>query len=251
MELSSKEHFKAYVGIDWADKKHDICLQPADSNSREFTNILHTAEAIDEWAKKLHKRFKGPIAVAVELSKGPIVYALQKYDFIVVFPIDPTKLARYRVAFKPSRAKDDPTDAEFALDLMCRYPDKFKPLRQQGSEVRKLMYLVEQRRKFVDDKRRFSNRLINTLKQYYPQILDWFAHRDTLLFCNFIIRWPSLQKIKRSRESTIVDFFHANNGRSRVRIEQCLKATKESMPLMHIPNETDHSLQAKLITFCN
>jgi hypothetical protein len=39
----------------------------------------------------------------------------------VLFPIDPTLLAKYREAFKPSRAKDDPTDAQLALDLMRRY----------------------------------------------------------------------------------------------------------------------------------
>ena len=60
----------------------------------------------------------GPIAVALELSKGPIVSALQKYDFFVIFPIDPTTLANYRKAFTPSGAKDDPTDAELALDLL-------------------------------------------------------------------------------------------------------------------------------------
>jgi len=63
----------------------------------------------------LHQRFNGPIAVAIELSKGPIVSALQKYDFIVIYPINPYTLAKYRVTFTPSRAKDDPTDAELAV----------------------------------------------------------------------------------------------------------------------------------------
>jgi hypothetical protein len=51
------------------------------------------------------------------LLSGPIVYALQKYDFLVLFPINPSTLAKYREAFTPSRAKDDPTDAELALDF--------------------------------------------------------------------------------------------------------------------------------------
>lgn len=49
------------------------------------------------------------MAIAVELSKGPIVYALQKYDFFVIHPVNPTTLAKYRKAFNPSGAKDDPT----------------------------------------------------------------------------------------------------------------------------------------------
>ena len=35
-------------------------------------------------------------------------------------PIDPSMLARYREAFKPSGAKDDPTDAALTVDLVVR-----------------------------------------------------------------------------------------------------------------------------------
>jgi hypothetical protein len=78
--------------------------------------------------KGLHKRFGSPIAV--ELRRGPIVYALQQYDFLVIVPINPTTLAKYRTAFKTSKAKNAPTDAEFALELMLRYPNHFPPLNQ-------------------------------------------------------------------------------------------------------------------------
>jgi len=76
----------------------------------------------------LYRRFGGPMAVALELCKGPLVYALQKYDFFVIFPVNPSTLAKYREAFTPSRAKDDPTDAELALDLIQRHADRFTPL---------------------------------------------------------------------------------------------------------------------------
>jgi len=115
--------YTAFIGIDWADTKHDICLQAADSDQREFACIPHQVDRIEQWALSLHQRFGGPIAIALELTKGPIVYALQKYDFLVLFPINPSTLAKYREAFTPSRAKDDPTDAELALDLLLRHPD--------------------------------------------------------------------------------------------------------------------------------
>jgi transposase len=100
------------------------------------------------------------------------VYALQKYDFIVLFPINPTTLARYREAFKPSYAKDDPTDAEHALELLLRHRDKLKRLAPQSAEMRTLICLVEQRRRLVGDLVRFTNRLGDALKQYYPQALE-------------------------------------------------------------------------------
>ena len=62
--------YSAYVGIDWANSKHDVCVQQANSDAREFNVIQHRAEAIDAWVKGLRLRYGGTIAVAVELSKG-------------------------------------------------------------------------------------------------------------------------------------------------------------------------------------
>ena len=223
--------YKAFVGLDWADKKHDICLQSADSSKREFYQIQHTVDAIEQWAYSLKERFDGNIAVALELSKGPIVYALQQFDFITLFPVNPTTLARYRTAFKISSAKDDPTDAEFALELMLRYPEKITPLKTQSEDMRKLASLVEMRRKLVEDRRRFSNRLIATLKQYYPQILDWFSHRSTTLFCDFILRWSSLQELKKARKSSVISFFKSSSSRTVPLIEERLQGIKDAKPL--------------------
>jgi hypothetical protein len=151
----------------------------------------------------LHQRFGGPIAVALELAKGPIVSALQKYDFFILFPINPTTLAKYRQAFKPSRAKDDPSDAELALDLLLRHPERFAPLRPQSASMRSLTSLVEQRRLLVGDRIRFTNRLRSAFKQYFPQTLDWFEHIDTMLFCDFLSRWPTLSAVKRAGSKTL------------------------------------------------
>ena len=33
--------FSAFVGIDWADRKHDVCVQRAGEEAREFDRIAH------------------------------------------------------------------------------------------------------------------------------------------------------------------------------------------------------------------
>ena len=192
MNLISEKPFTAFVGIDWADSKHDICIQASDSLQREFGRLPHQVDDIEQWAQSLHQRFSGPIAVAIELSKGPIVYALQKYDYFVIFPINPSTLAKYREAFQPSGAKDDPRDAELALELLLTHPEHFERLQPQSTEIRALTTLVEHRRSLVNERVCITNRLRNTLKQYYPQALEWFDRIDTRLFCDFIERWPTL-----------------------------------------------------------
>jgi transposase len=227
--------FTAFIGIDWADTKHDICIQPAGSQEREFDRIAHQPEQIERWAHEVHRRFGGPIAVMLELSKGPIVSALQKYDFFVLFPINPSTLAKYREAFKPSRAKDDPTDAEIAIDLVLRHRDRFKPLRPQSTEMRTLVHLVEKRRRLVDDRRRFANRLICALKAYYPQPVEWFSHKETFVFSAFITQWPTLQQVKRARQNTLKRFFREHHVRRPNLIEARIQAIRTATALTDDP----------------
>ena len=245
MKSISDGEFTAFIGIDWADAKHDLCLQPADVGKRDFDSFPHQVDRIEQWACSMHQRFGGPIAIALELAKGPIVYALQKYDFFVLFPINPSTLAKYREAFKPSRAKDDPTDAEHALDLLLHHRDRLKALKPQSAEMRTLLYLVEQRRRLVGDKTRFVNRLCSVLKQYFPQALDWFEERDTTLFCDFLTRWPTLKQVKRARKASLETFFHAHKLRFAKVIEARICAIKAAIPLTEdVAIITTHQLQA-------
>ena len=223
--------YSAYVGIDWADSKHDVCIQPKNSDTREFGVIRHRAEAIDAWVKDLHQRYGGCIAMAVELSKGPIVSALQKYDFIDIFPVNPSTLAKYREAFQPSRAKDDPTDAELALDMLLRHPEHFKVLKPQSAQMRALATLVEQRRSLADDLVRITNRLRSALKQYYPQVLEWFEHIDTPLFCAFVKRWPTLMQARRARANTLRRFFHEHHMYREAVLDNRRQAINSARPL--------------------
>lgn len=227
-----QQPFTAWVGLDWADTKHDICVQAAAGDSRrEFGCIPHKVAAIDAWANGLHRRFGGPIAVALELAKGPIVAALQKYDFLVLFPINPATLAKYREAFQPSGAKDDPGDAELALDLLLHHPDRFHPLRPQSAAMRSLMSLVEQRRQLIGDENRLTNRLCDALKQYYPQALEWFDDRGTVLFCDFLERWPTLRSVRQARRTTLESFFHAHHCRNASRIKMRIESIRAAAGL--------------------
>jgi hypothetical protein len=48
---SLSQHFTAYVGIDWADTKHYICLQGGNEDHRQFDCIPYEVDCIDEWAR--------------------------------------------------------------------------------------------------------------------------------------------------------------------------------------------------------
>jgi len=71
----------AFIAIDWADRKHVWKLQPAASEPCEQGELEQTPEAIEVWAGQLATRFQGrPIAVALEQSRGAVVFALTKFS---------------------------------------------------------------------------------------------------------------------------------------------------------------------------
>jgi transposase len=232
MTPTSHDTVAAFVGIDWADAKHDVCLQPAGSAQRECFQLEHTPEASDAWVTTLRTRFHGqPVAICLELTKGPIVSALRQYDLLVLCPINPLTLARYREAFTPSRAKDDPTDAALQLELLLTHRDKLQPLQPQSPTMRALAQLVEHRRRVVGDKVRLTNRLPSTLKNYFPQVLHWFQEKDTTIFCDFLRRWPTLKAAQLARRATLETFFRAHHGRYAEVIAQRIAAIKSATPL--------------------
>jgi len=232
MTPNSHAVFAAFGGIDWAEAKHDGCLQAAGSATRERCQLEPTPEAIDAWGTTLRTRFNGqPVAIGLELHQGPLVFALRKDDFLVLFPINPLTLARYREAFTPSRAQDDPTDAELPLELLLTPRDKLQPLNPHSPTMRALEQLVEHRRRVVGDKVRITNRLTSTLKNYFPQVLHWFQDNDTHIFCDFLSRWPTLKAAQLARRATRETFFRDHHVRSEDVIAQRLQALKAATPL--------------------
>src|SRR5437870_607658 len=232
MTQPSHDTFAAFIGIDWADAKHDGCLQAAGTAKREYFQLEHTPEAIDAWVTTLRTRFNGqPVAVCLELTKGPLVSALRTYDFLVLFPLNPLTLARYREAFTPSRAKDAPTDAALQLELLLTHRDKLHPLTPQSPTMRALEQLVEHRRRVVGDNVRITNRLTRTLKNYFPHVLQWLQEKETAIFCDVLRRWPTLKAVQLARRSTLDTFFRAHHVRYADVIPQRIQAIKSATPL--------------------
>lgn len=214
MKAFDVSNFAALIGIDWADRKHDICEVNPQTNKQHFSVISSQPKAINAWANEIKRKYNGQlVAVACELKKGPLIYALSKFSHIVLFTINPSSVAKYRKAFTHSGAKDDPTDAAIQVEILQLHMHKLNVITPDSESVRSLAQLVEYRRKLVQDRVNLTNRITTTLKNYYPHALDWLKEKDTMIFCDFLIRWPSLEQAKRARKQTLVDFFNQHNSR--------------------------------------
>ena len=232
MKAYNINDFATLIGVDWADTKHDICEHPANTNDYQYSVIKNNPESLHDWAMDLKTRYPNQqIAVACELKKGPLIYALTKYSHITIFTINPSTVAKYRKAFTPSGAKDDPSDAYTQVEILSLHMSKLTVIEPEPASIRSLTQLVEYRRSVVQDGVDLTNKITATLKNYYPQVLEWFDEKDTLIFCDFITKWPSLSLVKRARKQTLLDFFTQHNSRYADTNEARIAKIKAAMPL--------------------
>lgn len=225
--------FAAFVGLDWADQKHDLVLYDAQGGKPQPQQLPHTPEAIDEWACGLRQRFGGRlIAVCFEQSRGAIAYALLKYDFLILFPLPPTRLAAYRESFVSSGAKNDASDATLLLDYLLRHRDQLRHWQPDSPATRELQLLAEARREAVNQRTRLSNQLTAVLKTYFPQALTLVGcDVDTPLAGDFLAKWSSLAAVQRATPAALRKFYYAHRCRQEERIAERLALVKSAIPL--------------------
>ena len=231
-ETLEPEEFGAYIGLDWADRLHVLSLRSADSHKVERYKLDHTPEVLAEWVSGLQQRFPGQrVAVALEQARGAVVYALMGYDFLVLYPVNPKTLAKYREAFSPGGAKDDPTDADLLLELVTLHRDKLRAWLPDDELTRTLTLLVEYRRDLVDTQTGLSNQLTSLLKLYYPQALAWAGELTTVQACDFLQRWPTLAKVQQATPAKLRQFYLAHGCRKADVIARRLQEIKLAQPL--------------------
>jgi transposase len=236
--------YAAFIGLDRSDKKINLSVRRSGADQIQRSIIEGGAEALHAWAAALCARFPGErVAICLEQPATGLMHALMGYDFIVLFPINPVTLARYRGAFTTSRAKDDPTDADLLCQLVAMHREQLKAWQPDDVCTRKLRHLVEARRQSVNMRTRLSNQLKALLKSYFPQALEMCGQELTApMACDLLEKWPSLQQIKRARPETIRRFYYAHNARRGCVIEKRLALIEKATPLTNDPALIESSI---------
>ena len=226
----------AFIGLDWADEQHAVCLQEAGATRREALKLDQTPEALQAWIQQLRVRFGGrPVAIAVEQARGALIYALMHVDFLQLYPVNPQTLAKLRQAFYPSGAKDDPGDAELLLEVLLKHRDHLRVWVPDNVLTRSIQLLTEGRRKLVDERTALTNQLTAALKMYFPQALDWFGDLHTARACAFLQRWPSLPQLQGATTSSVRKFYRKQGYRGDDKLKQLIQNIQQAQSLTKDP----------------
>lgn len=232
MKSKNNVEIAAFVSLDWADQKHAGALQEAGSDQRRHFTLDHTPEAIQDWILSLRDHFGGrTVAVAVEQTRGALIYALMHVEFLHLYPVNPVTVAKMRQAFYPSGAKDDPGDADLLLDILISHRHHLRVWTPDDALTRSIQLLTEDRRRVVDERTALTNQLTAVLKTHFPQALEWVGDLHTARACAFLERWPSLQELKQASSSSVRKFYKAQGYRGEEKREQLLANIKKAQPL--------------------
>jgi transposase len=230
MTEGSVMEFAAWIGIDWADKKHRWAMRMQGEERVQQGDLESTPEAVEQFFLGLAARFPDRrVGVALEQSRGALMFMLGKYEHLVMYPIHPNTLDHYRKSFYPSGAKSDPGDAALILDLLLKHPERLRPFHPDTVETRTLQFLVEARREGVDDRTRYVNRLTAQLKMFFPQLLAWFDDVDSVIVNQLLRKWPTLEQLQQAKCSRVAEFLRKHRV-PEARVEVLQQAIATAIP---------------------
>lgn len=230
--MSLIKEISVWVGVDWADKAHAYALRRVGSEKIATGRFVQRATAIDEWVSSLRKLSGGgKVAIALEQSKGGLIFALMKYSFLVLYPINPNTLAKYREAWARSGAKDDPSDAALLLELIENHHKKFTAWTPEPESLRLLQRITEQRVRLVHDLKRVGNQLTSTLKEYFPEVLEIFPRIYREIVADFLLGYPTLKAAQAASDQELHSFFRSHTAGSSKLTCKRIALLKAAIPL--------------------
>ena len=224
-----------FVGIDWADAKHDICLLLSGEDEARHVQIENTPEALHDWVLKLIEEFgaQGNIYVATEKARGALLYTLMQYPQLTLFPLN--SKATGKTARGPAGRRSQkrllglPPEAE----LVKHFHHLLPVWRPDDVLTRKLAALCEGRRKAVNTRIGLGQEIKAQFKASFPFAIELLkGDCQSLLAADFLSRWPDLLSLQRPGAATIRRFFHARNYRRMDRIEPLRAKLKTAKPLI-------------------
>jgi transposase len=188
-----------FVGIDWADQKHDICITDVKGTILHEFEIAHNLKGF----AKL-KAYLEPLPDArinIERADGLLVDWLTHQPWPIY--ITPPSITHKR---RPSRSKSDRGDAELMAYLLRMNDQHCRPLVERGEIVEHLRQLLRGYDGVLREQRRLSNRLIYLLKQYYPVGVKAFSRPYNLIGLAFLEQFPTPDVAKAATVDDLYDF---------------------------------------------
>lgn len=209
------------IGVDWADQEHTYHLRTPEGE-RASGRVRGAPEELHAWVRSLRVQFpEGNIVVAIEQGRRGLLDALVSYPYLTIVPINPRASKAYRESRRLSGSSSDPVDAELICEFALKHLDELHAWQPNDAITRKLRTLTEARRQLVDLRTAHMQQLSARLKDYFPQVLDWFNDVKPNVLWAILRLWPTLAALQAADTASLTRILKAHRlRRVASRVEQ-------------------------------
>ena len=226
-----------WLGWDWSDKEHVLWLET--QSAQETITLANKVETLQDFFASLAVRFPNQkIAVGVESTRSLLVPTLMRYDFLLIYLINPKSAAQYREMFHPSGVKNDFVDARCHCQMVRTHAGELRLWQPHDAATRELTLLCEDRRQMVDVRTKLANMLQQELKTAFPGLLDLVGNDLTSsLAAAVLTKWPSLAEAQQAGKARLRKFFYAHGYRRVDILEERLERLPKARPVSDHPED--------------
>jgi Transposase/Transposase IS116/IS110/IS902 family len=163
-----------FVGDDWAEDHHDVCLQDGQGQVLAARRLPEGVAGI----ARLHELIGGhldgddpaQVLLAIETDRGPWVRALVAAGYRV-FAVNPKQAARHRETVAVSGKKDDTFDAAALADMARTRRHQLREVAADSDEAEAVKIAARAHQKLVWERARHALRMRSALREYFPAAL--------------------------------------------------------------------------------
>ena len=181
-----------YIGIDWSEEKHDVCiLNEQGAILKEFmigqnpSGHETLGQEIDSFGiEPAHCR------VGLETANNLVMDFLWSRPY-TTYVIAPNQVAGSRGRFSSSGRRNDRSDARLLADMLRTDQHRFTPWRADGVKINQMKAGLRLIDDLTQSITRYSNRLRASLLRAYPLALGLFNDLTTQIGLQFLIDYPT------------------------------------------------------------
>ena len=165
-----------FVGIDWAEAYHDVCVIDGDGGVLGRRRVSDGVAGLAELHALIAENIEEPseVTVGIELDRGLLVQALVAAGY-PVYAVNPLAAARYRERHVVSGAKSDRGDAKVLADLVRTDRHNHRLLAGDSDIADAVKVLARAHQSAIWSRQRQANGLRSALREFYPAALEAFG----------------------------------------------------------------------------
>ena len=175
---------EVFLGVDWAEDHHDLCLEAPDGTviaTRRIADGLAGVQILHALLAD-HGGEPAEVVVGIETDHGLLAASLVAAGY-QVYAVNPMSVSRYRDRHHSSRAKSDKSDAKLLADLVRTDRHNHRRAVPDSELLEAIKVLARGHQNLIWTRQRLTNQLRSALREYFPGALAAFEdlhHPDAL-----------------------------------------------------------------------